>query len=81
MEEHSLIGLTDVQDDTNLLPRSSPSMAKDDDEPVTGRQRSRRNSPFEPGAGSPRPIVPLGSDPEPAAPATPLDEWLSLLFD
>ncbi len=36
---------------------------------------------LEPGAGSPRPIVRLGSDPEPAAPATPLNEWLALLFD
>ncbi|MGH2468227.1 MAG: hypothetical protein ACRDGL_10965 [Candidatus Limnocylindrales bacterium] len=32
------------------------------------------------GASSPRPIVPLGAAPAPAAPETPLDAWLVLLF-
>lgn len=32
------------------------------------------------GAPDPRPIVPLGADPEPPAPPTPLDEWLDLIF-
>lgn len=32
------------------------------------------------GAPSPRPIVPLGAAPAPAAPETPLQAWLALLF-
>lgn len=32
------------------------------------------------GAPSPRPIVPLGAAPSPAAPETPLQAWLALLF-
>jgi hypothetical protein len=33
-----------------------------------------------PGAPDPIPIVPLGAAGDPAAPASPLDEWLDLLF-
>lgn len=43
-----------------------------------GRERAFA---LEPGAPSPRPIVPLGSDAQRAAPPAPLDEWLALLFD
>lgn len=32
------------------------------------------------GAPSPRPITPLGGQPQPVAPASPLEEWLELLF-
>lgn len=35
---------------------------------------------LEPGAPSPEPVVPLGSNPARAVPQTPLDAWLRLLF-
>ena len=39
------------------------------------------NFSLEPGAPSPQPLVPLGSEANRAAPQTPLDAWLRLLFD
>jgi hypothetical protein len=39
------------------------------------------NFSLEPGAPSPAPVVPLGSERNEAAPHTPLDAWLRLLFD
>jgi hypothetical protein len=38
------------------------------------------NFSLEPGAPSPEPVVPLGSEGNRAAPQTPLDAWLRLLF-
>jgi len=39
------------------------------------------NFSLEPGAPSPEPITPLGTEGNRAAPQTPLDAWLRLLFD
>ena len=38
------------------------------------------NFALEPGAPSPAPVVPLGNEADRAAPNTPLDAWLRLLF-
>ena len=38
------------------------------------------NFSLEPGAPSPEPVVPLGAESNRAAPDTPLDAWLQLLF-
>ena len=38
------------------------------------------NFSLEPGAPSPEPVIPLGSEGNRAAPQTPLDAWLRLLF-
>ena len=43
-------------------------------------QPGERAFALEPGAASPEPIVPLGSEPSAAHPAAPLDDWLALLF-
>jgi hypothetical protein len=43
-------------------------------------EREERAFALEPGAPSPRPIVPLGAEPAPPSAPSPLDLWLELLF-
>jgi cell division protein FtsB len=43
-------------------------------------ERGERVFALRPGAPDPEPIVPLGAAASPAAPQTPLEDWLDLLF-
>jgi cell division protein FtsB len=43
-------------------------------------RRGERAFALEPGAPSPPPLVPLGGEPSPQVPPTPLEEWVALLF-